>query len=44
MIISFLTNKFGQIVQTKIRLLIEEQSDQDLHCLQFHSHHFDEIP
>ena len=24
----------GQTVQTKIRLLLEEQSDQGLHCLQ----------
>ena len=23
----------GQTVQTQIRLLLEEQSDQDLHCL-----------
>ena len=25
----------GQTVQTQIRLLLEEQSDQRLHCLQF---------
>ena len=25
----------GQTVQTEIRLLLEEQSDQGLHCLQF---------
>ena len=31
-------------VQTKIRLLIEEQSDQGLHCLLFHLNLFDEIP
>ena len=34
----------GQPVQTKIRLLLEEQSDQGLHCLLFHLHLFDEIP
>ena len=27
-----------------IRLLLEEQSDQGLHCLLFHLHLFDEIP
>ena len=27
-----------------IRLLLEEQSDQGLHCLLFHLHRFDEIP
>ena len=32
-------NKSGQRVQTQIRLLLEEeQSDQDLHCLQFRLH------
>ena len=31
-------------MQTQIRLLIEEQSDQGLHCLLFHLHIFDEIP
>ena len=40
---------FGQIglrqtVQTQIRLLLEEQSDQGLHCLLFHLHLFEEIP
>ena len=34
----------GQTVQTKIRLLLEEQSDQGLHCLLFHLHLFYEIP
>ena len=34
----------GQTVQTQIRLLLEEQSDQGLHCLQFHLHVFDIIP
>ena len=31
-------------MQTQIRLLPEEQSDQGLHCLPFHLHLFDEIP
>ena len=37
-IISFRTNGSGQTVQTQIRLLLEEQSDQGLHCLLFHLH------
>ena len=28
-----------QTVQTQIRLLLDEPSDQGLHCLPFHSHH-----
>ena len=28
----------GQTVQTQIRLLLKEQSDQGLHCLPFHLH------
>ena len=36
------TNRSEQTVQTQIRLLLEEQSDQGLHCLLFHL--FDEIP
>ena len=44
MIQSFQTNMSGQTVQTKIRLLLEEQSDQGLHCLLFRLHLFDEIP
>ena len=35
MILSFWTDMSGQTVQTQIRLLLEEQSDQGLHCLQF---------
>ena len=27
------TDRFGQTVQTQIRLLLEEQSDQGIHCL-----------
>ena len=42
--LSFQTDKSGQIVQTQIRLLLEEQSDQGLHCLLFHLHNFDKIP
>ena len=38
MILSFRTDMPGQTVQTKIWLLIEEQSDQGLHCLQLHLH------
>ena len=41
---SFWTDRSGQTVQTKIRLLLEEQSDQGLHCLLFHLHLFDKIP
>ena len=31
----------GQTLQTQIRLLLEEQSDQVLHCLQFPLHLLD---
>ena len=44
MIQSLQTDRSGQTVQTQIRLLLEEQSDQGLHCLLFHLHLFDEIP
>ena len=44
MIQSFRTNMSGQTVHTQIRLLLEEQSDQGLHCLLFHLHLFDKIP
>ena len=37
-ILSFRANGSGQTVQTQIRLLLEMQSDQDLHCLLFHLH------
>ena len=33
------TDRFGQTVQTQIRLFLERQSDQGLHCLLFHWHH-----
>ena len=35
MILSFRTDMPEQTVQTQIRLLLEEQSDQGLHCLPF---------
>ena len=35
MILSFQTDRFEQAMKTQIRLLLEEQSDQDLHCLLF---------
>ena len=38
MILSFRTDMPGQTVQTQIRLLLEEQSDQGLHCLPFRLH------
>ena len=44
MTLSFRTDRSGQTVQTQIRLLLEEQSDQGLHCLLFHLHHFDKMP
>ena len=44
MTISFWTDRSGETVQTQIILLLEEQSDQGLHCLLFHLHHFDKIP
>ena len=44
MTLSFRTDRSGQTVQTQIRLLLEQQSDQGLHCLLFHLHHFDKIP
>ena len=44
MILSFRTFKSGQIVHTQIRLLLEEQSDQGLHCLLSNLHLFDNIP
>ena len=33
MILSFRTDMSGQTVQTQISLLLEEQTDQGLHCL-----------
>ena len=34
----------GQTVQTQIRLLLEEQSDQGLHCLPFRLHRWPHYP
>ena len=42
MILSFLTDRPGQTVQAQIRLLLEEQSDQSLHCLPFRLHRLDQ--
>ena len=39
----FWTDMPGQTVQTQIRLLLEEQSDQGLHCLPFRLHHLDSL-
>ena len=44
MIQSFHTNRSVQTEHTQIRWLLEEQSDQGLHCLLFHLHVFEEIP
>ena len=48
MILSFWTDRSGQWTdrsgQTQIRLLLEEKSDQGIHCSLFHLHLFDEIP
>ena len=41
MILSFRTYRSWQTVQTQIRLLLEEQSGQGLHCLQFPLHLLD---
>ena len=36
--LSIQTDRSEQTVQTLIRLLLKEQSDQGLHCLPFHPH------
>ena len=43
MILSFRTDRSGQTVQTQIKLLLEEQSDQGLHCLPFRLHLLDSL-
>ena len=43
MILSFRTDMPGQTVQTQIRLLVEEKSDQGLHCLPFRLHRLDSL-
>ena len=42
MILNFRTDRPGQTVQTQIRLL-EEQSDQGLHCLPYRLHRLDSL-
>ena len=49
MSLNFRTDRSGKTVQIQIRLileeqLLEEQSDQGLHCLLFHLHVFEKIP
>ena len=44
MTLSFWTDRSWQTVQIQIRLFLEEQSDQGLHCLLFHLHLFDKMP
>ena len=41
--LSFRTDRSGQTVQTQIRVLLEEHSDQGLHCLQFPLHLLDAL-
>ena len=41
MILSFRTDRSEQTEQTQIRLLLEEQYDQGLHCLPFRLHRLD---
>ena len=43
MILLFWTDMPGQTVQTKIRVLLEEQSVQGLHYLPFHLHRLDSL-
>ena len=43
MILSFRTDMPGQTVQTQIRLLLKEQSEQGLHCLPFRLHCLDSL-
>ena len=43
MILSFRTGRFKQTMHTQIRLLLEEQSDQGLHCLPFCLHLLDAL-
>ena len=44
MILNFRRDRSGQTMQTQIRLLLVEQSDQGFHCLLFHLPVFDKIP
>ena len=43
MFLCFWTDRSGQTVQTQIRLLLQEQSDQGLHFLQFRLHLLDAL-
>ena len=43
MFLSFQTDRSGQTVQSQISVLLEEQSDQGLHCLQFRLHLLDAL-
>ena len=43
MILNFWTDISGQTLQTQIRRLLEEESDQGLHFLPFRLHHLDAI-
>ena len=43
MFLSFRTDMPGQTVQTQIRLLLAELSDQGLHCLPFRLHRLDSL-
>ena len=43
MILCFWTDMPGQTVQTQITLLLEEQSNQGLHCLPFNLHRLDSL-
>ena len=43
MTLNFRTDMSGQTEQTQIRLLLEEQSDQGLHCLPFRLHCLDSL-
>ena len=43
MFLSFRIYRSGQTVQTQIRLLLQEQSDQGLYCLQFPLHLLDAL-
>ena len=43
MILSFQIDMPGQTVQTQVRQLLEEQSDQGLHCLQYPLHLLDAL-
>ena len=41
--LSFGTDRSRQTVQTQFKLLLEEQSDQGLHCLLFRLHRLDSL-